>query len=453
SDRYTTGRDSHHLPFSRVLDESRRYAENYASAELFAAPVLQAILCHKWESGCKDIFLIHFATYVIYLIVLTYLIMFDHFTQLSNCDRDTTACVSANWSWIICFVFSTLHVKYELHQLHRLGWKYFTSFWNQIGLASVLLTVVALALMQGQTEGSWTSLSSGTLRVIHTSALFSRWLKLLFFMRGLDSTAPLIKLLSNIMREMQSFLVLLLVLLTCFTFVFCLLLRDTDSDRDEFGTTSDAWLRTYGMMLGNFHTQWFDEADTHGLATCFFVVFTVSVPVIMLNALIAIMSDTYARSKTLEVANGRLMRADLILELESLIGEVKHTQDVEKKCHGSCMCSIWLVIQILLTFKISSNEQATGAYLHVLSFEDTPSGSEQEYELTSYPFKYNASDGGLLGAPTVAIGDVSQHERLPANKADVEKLMAQNVQLMSEMMEQREAQINLQEEIVRLRKE
>ncbi|MDA8539194.1 hypothetical protein N9K47_00455 [bacterium] len=98
--------------------------------------------------------------------------------------------------------------------------------------------------------------------------------------------------------------------------------------------------------------------------------------------------------------------------------------------------------------------EALGTYLHVLSFEDRDSSTmdEQEYRLTSYPFKYNASDGDVLGAPTVAV-KVAGARASHSTKADVEKLMAQNVQLMSEMMEQREAQINLQEEIVRLRRE
>ena len=435
----TTGRDVHKLPFSAMLYQSCRYAENYNSVELFEAPVLQAIICHKWEAGCRDIFMIHFVAFVIYLAIFTYLILFDHLTQLSDCDREATTCAAAETCWKICCVFSALHLKFELHQLHTLGTrKYFSKTWNQLGIASVLITVLALVLMQGQTAGSLTAVSPAALRTIHTAALFSRWLKLLLFMRGLDSTAPLVKLLSNIVQEMKSFMVLLLVILACFSFVFCLLLRDTDSDRDEFGTIYGAWLRTYGMILGNFHTQWFDDAETGGLATGLFVLFTVAVPVIMLNALIAIMSDTYGRSKTQEVANGRLMRANLILELESLI-VIAGTRDTDgygeqRGVASRTWGSIMRVLQVLLTFRIRGDLQAAGTYLHVLSFEDPDSGPEQEYELTSYPFESDTREG----APVVAIGDASQRESLTASKADVEKLMAQNVQLMGEMRAQRE---------------
>jgi hypothetical protein len=364
---------------------------------------------------------------VIYLAVLTYLIVFDHLTELSNCDRDTTTCVAADISWKICCVFSVFHVKYELHQLCTAAatakqlQKHVSTTWNLLGIPSVAITVLALALMQGQDAGSLTAVSPGVLRIIHTCALFSRWLKLLLFMRGLDSTAPLMKLLANIVSEMQSFLVLLVVILVCFSVVFCLLLRDTDNDRDEFGTIYDSTLRTYGMILGSFQTQWFDDADTGGLATALFVLFTVGVPVVMLNALIAIMSDTYARSKNQEVANGRLMRANLILELESLI------MPRAGEHHTSAMLR---ALQVLMTIRIHGDPQADPhmTYLHVLSFEDPESGPQQEYVRTSYPFDIDSRDG----APAVAIGDAS---RLSASKADVEKLMAQNVQLMIKMRE------------------
>jgi hypothetical protein len=443
----TTGRDDRHLPFSELLHESCKYAENYASAELFEAPILQAILCHKWEETCRTHFMINFVAYVLYLMLLTYLIVFDHLKELGHCDTTVTSCMVSWYVWYICAVFSGLHIKFELHNLHTLGpKKYFTGsmrYVNQLGLASVLLTTIALVLMRDQTPGTWldTALSPSALRGIHATALFGRWLKLLFFMRGLDSTAPLIKLLINIVIEMKSFMVLLIVILVCFSFVFFLLLRDTDRDHEEFGTIYDAFSHTYGIVLGSFHMRWFDAADTGGLATGLFVLFTVAVPVVMLNALIAIMSETYAVSKKSEVANGRLMRAYLILELETLITESQQADGSSWRSCGFCV-SIWRVIQVLCTFRMRRDTQAAGTYLHVLSLEDPPSGAEQEYNLTSFPFKQDPGDG----APAVAIGELAHRENVPASKADVEKLMAQNVQLMNAMMRQQK-KLEIQEEI------
>jgi hypothetical protein len=48
------------------------------------------------------------------------------------------------------------------------------------------------------------------------------------------------------------------------------------------------------------------------------------------------------------------------------------------------------------------------------------------YALTSWPFDRHATEA----APTVAIGALSKRAETAASKADVEKLMAQNTQLL-----------------------
>eukprot|EP01046_Picozoa_sp_COSAG06_P023570 COSAG06_NODE_1879_length_8153_cov_4.066178_5_plen_189_part_00 len=63
-------------------------------------------------------------------------------------------------------------------------------------------------------------------------------------------------------------------------------------------------------------------------------------------------------------------------------------------------------------------------------------------DLTSFPFKRDAGDG----APSVATGSVAQRDAVVSTKADVEKLMAQNAQLMNAMMQQKK-KLEIQEEI------
>ena len=103
-------------------------------------------------------------------------------------------------------------------------------------------------------------------------------------------------------------------------------------------------------------------------------------------------------------------------------------------------------MQIILTLKIPGDKQAAGTYLHVLSLENPPSGAEQEYALTSWPFERVATEG----TPSVAVGDVGQRAVVGATKADVEKLMAQNVQLMQAMINQQRQLDQQQQTIAKL---
>ena len=442
------------LPFSALLKASCKYAENYRSAELFDSPVLAGIITHKWETACRAMFMTQFCVYAVYLVAFTFLVAVDHLAELSSCDQATGLCTINWWVWYLCCVFTAIQLKFELHSLRSslrspdssaeeqgcgAGVRRYLGFWNVLDTVSVLLTTVALATMH--TDPGWGSVA---LRIVHASAMFARWLKLIFFLRGWGRTAPLIKMLGNIVVDMTSFVIVLIIILACFSLVFFLLLRDTAADEARFSTVSDSFITSYAMVFGNFDALWFLDADTGGMVTTLFTLFMFVISVVMLNALIAIMSETYTLSKQQEVANGRLMRANLILELESLIKITEPGGSEQSMFEG--WTAVWRVLQIILTLKIPGDKQAAGTYLHVLSLENPPSGAEQEYALTSWPFERVATEG----TPSVAVGDVGQRAVVGATKADVEKLMAQNVQLMQAMINQQRQLDQQQQTIAKL---
>ena len=137
-----------------------------------------------------------------------------------------------------------------------------------------------------------------------------------------------------------------------------------------------------------------------------------------------------------------------LLEWEVLLVGVFDREDAHafKPVALACVTLCWFISERyspgLVVPKIRCGPEHFGTYLHVLSLEDPPSGAEQEYNLTSFPFKQDPGDG----APAVAIGELAHRENVPASKADVEKLMAQNVQLMNAMMQQQK-KLEIQEEI------
>ena len=70
------------------------------------------------------------------------------------------------------------------------------------------------------------------------------------------------------------------------------------------------------LLFGAFEIKYFRESDFWFIAVPLFILFMLLVPTVMLNALIAIMSDTFARVQQHQVAAGRLEFAKIILELE-----------------------------------------------------------------------------------------------------------------------------------------
>lgn len=88
----------------------------------------------------------------------------------------------------------------------------------------------------------------------------------------------------------------------------------------------EAVVTVYAMMLGDFDQGAFKESSFPMLSLLIFVLFMLIVAVVMFNAVIAIMSDTFSRVKEDEEASGLLERAAFILELESLLNPKRRKQ-------------------------------------------------------------------------------------------------------------------------------
>jgi hypothetical protein len=119
----------------------------------------------------------------------------------------------------------------------------------------------------------------------------------------------------------------------------------------------------FDMMFGSFDLQYFRKASNPPLVIAHFVLFMVIVPTVMLNALIAIMGDTFARVKQHMIAAGRLERAKIILELERmLITPVEYTEQAPYA--QTPVALSWRDrLRVALTCRVT---HASPVYLHVL---------------------------------------------------------------------------------------
>jgi len=139
-------------------------------------------------------------------------------------------------------------------------------------------------------------------------------------MRGDTRMAFLMTMLYEIVRDMVPFLLLQAAVVLTFSFAAVLLHVDSSASADEFGTLSSAVFTSYNLLV---HAAGTDNADLYfSTSTAFsihYVFFTVLVPVVMLNALIAIMGDTYERVSEKRIERGLQQRAALLVEYERML--------------------------------------------------------------------------------------------------------------------------------------
>lgn len=130
-------------------------------------------------------------------------------------------------------------------------------------------------------------------------------------------------MLERIFLDMVPFTCVLVFIVAAFTTVFFLLLRDSDVEYEwdighEFHSLGTSSVAVVSMALGDFDIDYFRQAPYAVPSTAVLMIFTFVVPVVMLNALIAIMGNSYDQVKEEDSERHVFERANLILELETI---------------------------------------------------------------------------------------------------------------------------------------
>jgi hypothetical protein len=187
-------------------------------------------------------------------------------------------------------------------------------------------------------DGSFFSITTAgegsvTLAVITTLTLTMRFVSLL---RGFDHTGWLVAVLAQNFMDVRGFVIVLIVILVGFTVAFRLLfanvvgdckvaLEDTntlisDCDVDPFGSLSRSLLSTFELtIIGSYDSAVLHDSDDSVLAAIIFVIAVTVVLVVALNALIAVLGDSFSQVQEHLTANRRREKAELIVEYMSII--------------------------------------------------------------------------------------------------------------------------------------
>jgi hypothetical protein len=152
-------------------------------------------------------------------------------------------------------------------------------------------------------------------------ALFLKWLGLLYFLQAFSATGPLVRMVFQIIVDMRHFMAILLVAVLASASSFYALLHHStrhdahthsadydDDDSNGIGSGSNNPFRGAGqtlffmfkmLLLGDFDTDLFLLGEYVALLQVLFVSSMMLTLIILLNLLIALMSDSYERIQVL----------------------------------------------------------------------------------------------------------------------------------------------------------
>lgn len=186
--------------------------------------------------------------------------------------------------------------------------RYWMNIWNSLDAIRMVIFVVFCFLEWG---GATEEMSTPFL-ILSVVATYIRGIS---FFRVFKTTRYMVDLIIEVIIDMRGFLVLLVYSTSAFGVIFTLLPSAADS-------TVNSFTMSYLLNLGEFDTSDFTAIDW-----VIFITATIINPIVMLNLLIAIMSDTYGRVQSTNVITDRKELLKMIFEIEMLYYWNRATND------------------------------------------------------------------------------------------------------------------------------
>lgn len=255
--------------------------------KIYSTKLVQMILREKWKV-IKILFMIQALIYFIYLLTLGMYSTFFYDNILFL---------------IIPLILSSLLSWYEIVQIKYERLEYFKDVWNYVDIIRGVSMFLYFTL----------AIFGANQKEIYTLLILFSWLRGITYFRVFDKTRYLIKLIMEATVDIVSFFIILFYSTLAFALIYNSM-GESDENGEKMSFEKD-FITSFKLNLGDFS----EKTDTL-LGLTIFIAVSIINPVIMLNLLISIMSDTYNRVKQSSIVADSRELASMCLELEGIMG-------------------------------------------------------------------------------------------------------------------------------------
>ena len=288
-----------YLPMDFLLSDEflGAIAESEDVNELVTVPLVHYLIQHKWESWGRDMILQLGLFYLIYLATTTVAVM-------AICTGEFVD-LSSHVSYILCIFISifcnTVWMGLTLWEWSRAAshTAFFSNMWN---VSDVTMTILChFCIIIGAIKGP-----IDVVRVMSTVLTLLLWSHSLYFGRGQRTFSTLIYTMKVIIWDVRFFMLILLLILLAFAISFRVL--------GVFVTFRESFVRIFNMMFGDLHYDM--QFEGHWMATAMYLIFLVSVVIILLNSLIAFMENSFREATCFRDRAATVSQLRLVTELK-----------------------------------------------------------------------------------------------------------------------------------------
>jgi WD40 repeat protein len=374
-------------------------SNEYNTLKLFENEVVQAVIEFKWERFVKSFFLQDFALLLLLLVnFLIHAMFFDWYIRQPggghNNNNNNNAPVQQGCgvammvlNLVLC-VYFLHHERLQLRQSKSLS-AYYADGWNWLHLLtnSFVIATTVLQAIGFHPDASNTLHRNAAILAAATMPLLA--CEVLFYLSGLGSTGPLVRMIIKITQGTLTFMVILLVVLLTFAGSFVLLfehLGELDVDFDGYSTYPRALMTVYGFLYGSYSLSELAQAKSPTLAFILLSAFLFFIVIILLNLLIAIMGDKYDEVQANATAELNYGLAKLILEYETIIGQAT----IEK--HQATWYPKWIMVLKVDSMDGDVTEENWQGRLHAIKQLIQSTADENTATINRLSSRFTASE-------------------------------------------------------------
>lgn len=278
------------LDFSFLLKRSQ-------NKRIFQTEFLQQLVQEFWDESFYKILYRIFMPWLLYMICALYFFA----TQLGVLSHDeeehevvdTVYAYSIGCLTIILLIYQ---VVIEGYQLAGSTFKeYIFTFPNAFDIFQLLSTFTIVAMNLHSSH----NVNTDMIRVVAAVSVFLLWMKMFDWLRLFEPTSFYIKLVTATFSDMSSFMLLFLTGLAMFGSSMYMLQLSSQSSKDTIIESNvdhfflDSLINQYLIALGEFAMDGFEAHPQWYFCWLLFLSSTFFTQIVLLNMLIAIMSNTY----------------------------------------------------------------------------------------------------------------------------------------------------------------
>jgi len=275
---------------------------------LFEISTVKSVIMFLWKKYYKRLFRLQLVPFLFYLmfVVLYITFIYERFLDRFSCVDECNVEAIEKWHKFflsMMFILTVYFILFEILQFTERRLNYFKKAWNYLDLVTYSLVIVYGILVLSEANPI-------NVRPLASLIILCMWIKLLYFLRLFLPTLYMINMIIQVFWDMYTFLVVMALAMLSFANSFYIVSINTlEVEREGLppeeatelqsfmlgNTFPMALMYSFNQGLGNFLISDYPGKQNEILLWLFFFMEAMLIQVVLLNLLIAIISDTFAQ--------------------------------------------------------------------------------------------------------------------------------------------------------------